>query len=279
MLKLWKKSVLSLTLLSLAVGCIPTQRELQMERDLTEMKRRLAETERGVATVRQGGETKTSVDNLARQQAELQAAVDTLRVEMQSFSGRFEDVGRERGGVRDELKLVRDDMGLKLTALEDRVSKLEARMQGGVLPAAGAAVVGSAAVAAAPAMGAEPPQAFYERGLDLIQRQGDMAKGREVMQEFLKKYPQDQLAVNAMYWIGESYYGEKKYENAILQFQDVIQKYGDHPKVASALYKQGLSFSALGDNKNAKVILKKVIDTFPLAEEAKRAKEKLATIK
>ena len=274
MLNLWKKSVLSLALLSLVAGCIPTQRELQLDRDLTEMKRRLAETERGVATVRQGGETKTSVDNLSRQQAELQAAVDTLRVEIQSFSGRFEDVGRERGGVRDELKLIRDDMGLKLTALEDRVSKLEARMQGGMLPAAGAAVAG-----AAPALGAETPQTFYERGLDLIQRQGDMPRGREVLQEFLKKYPQDPLAVNAMYWIGESYYGEKKYENAILQFQDVIQKYGDHPKVASALYKQGLSFQALGDNKNAKVILKKVVDTFPLAEEAKRAKEKLATIK
>lgn len=271
MLKLWKKSVLSLALLSLVGGCIPTQRELQMERDMTEMKRRLAEAERGVATVRQGGETKTSVDNLSRQQAELQAAVDTLRVEIQSFSGRFEDVGRERGGVRDELKLIRDDMGLKLTALEDRVSKLEGRMQGAVLPAAGTA-------GAAPAA-AETPQALYERGLDLIQRQGDMPRGREVMQEFLKKYPQDQLAVNAMYWIGESYYGEKKYENAILQFQDVIQKYGDHPKVASALYKQGLSFHALGDNKNAKVILKKVVDTFPMAEEAKRAKEKLATIK
>lgn len=274
MLKLWKKIVLSLALLFLAAGCIPTQAELQMERDLTEMKRRLAETERGVATVRQGGETKTSVDNLSRQQAELQAAVDTLRVEMQSFSGRFEDVGRERGGVRDELKLVRDDMGLKLTALEDRVSKLEARMQSGLVPASGGAAMG-----AAPALGAETPQAFYERGLDLIQRQGDMPRGREVMQEFLKKYPQDPLAVNAMYWVGESYYGEKKYENAILQFQDVIQKYGDHPKVASALYKQGLSFHALGDNKNAKVILKKVSDTFPLSEEAKRAKEKLATIK
>lgn len=247
-----------------------------MERDLTEMKRRLAETERGVATVKQGGETRTTLDNLARQQAELQAGIDTMRVEMQSFSGRFEDVGRERGGVRDELKLIRDDMGLKLTALEDRVSKLEAQLQGGMVPAAGAVVAGAAP---AQAPGAETPQALYERGLDLIQRQGDLAKGREVMQDFLKKHPQDQLAVNAMYWIGETYYGEKKYENAILQFQDVIQKYGDHPKVASALYKQGLSFQALGDNKNAKVILKKVVDTFPLAEEAKKAKEKLATIK
>ncbi len=273
MLKYLKPMMLSLALFPLVAGCIPTQRELMMERDLTEMKRRLAETERGVATMRQGGETKTTLDNLARQQAEMQAAVDTLRVEMQSFSGRFEDVKRDKGGTRDEIKLIRDDLGLKLTALEDRVGKLEARLQSGALPAAGLApVAGAAAVG-------ETPQALYERGLDLIQRQGEMARGRELMQDFLKKYPQDPLGVNAMYWIGETYYGEKKYENAILQFQDVIQKYGDHPKVASALYKQGLSFQALGDTKNAKVILKRVVDTFPLSEEAKRAKERLATIK
>jgi len=79
-----------------------------------------------------------------------------------------------------------------------------------------------------------------------------------------------------MYWIGEGWYGEKKYENAILQFQDVIQKYGEHPKVAAALLKQGLAFHALGDLKNARVILQKLVDTFPLSEEAKKAKEKLA---
>ncbi len=78
-----------------------------------------------------------------------------------------------------------------------------------------------------------------------------------------------------MYWIGESYYGEKKYENAILQFQDVIQKYKDHPKVAAALLKQGFAFAMLGDTKNAKVILQRLVDTFPLSDEAKKAKERL----
>ena len=100
--------------------------------------------------------------------------------------------------------------------------------------------------------------------------------GRQRPQEFLQRFPQHELAVNATYWIGEAWYGERKYENAILQFQDVIQKYGDHPKVASALLKQGLAFHALGDLKNARVILQKLVDTFPLSEEAKKGKERLA---
>jgi TolA-binding protein len=61
----------------------------------------------------------------------------------------------------------------------------------------------------------------------------------------------------------------------VLQFEEVAQKYGDNPKVASALYKQALAFDALRDRASAKLVMKKVMDRFPLAEEAKKAREKL----
>ncbi|MEA3464421.1 MAG: tetratricopeptide repeat protein, partial [Thermodesulfobacteriota bacterium] len=80
---------------------------------------------------------------------------------------------------------------------------------------------------------------------------------------------------NAMYWIGETYYGDKKYENAILQFQDVIQQHADHPKVPAALTKQGLAFYALGDVNNAQVILQKVITNYPETPEADKAQQRL----
>jgi len=247
-------------LLLTAAGCIPTQRELRMESDLQEMKRRLAELELGVAGMREDRSGSERLDLLARQQADQQAGLDTLRVEFQSVQGRFEDQARESGQLRDDLALMRDDLALKVTALEDRLAKLEEQ---GKAPAPEQAP-------------AETPEALYERGLELIQKKEDFSGGRQWLQEFLQRYPQHALAVNAMYWTGEAWYGEKKYENAILQFQDVIEKYGEHPKVAAALLKQGLAFHALGDQKNARVILQKVVDTFPLSEEAKKAKEKLA---
>ncbi|WP_221250399.1 tol-pal system protein YbgF [Desulfuromonas versatilis] len=230
-----------------------------MERDLEEMKRRLANAERSLAGQQ---DTNAPLEGMARSQADLQAGLDSLRVEQQSSAGRIQDLARERDQLREELKLVRDDLGLKLTALEDRVAKLE---QGG-------GGVAAPAAAGAP----ETPEGIYARALDLIQRDANYAQGRTLLQDFLQRYPQHSLSVNAMYWVGESYYGEKKYENAILQFQDVIQKYQDHPKVASALLKQGLAFKALGDTKNAKVIMQKIIDSFPLADEAKKAKGYLA---
>jgi tol-pal system protein YbgF len=231
-----------------------------MESDLQVMKRRLAELERNVVGMKDDPQGRERLDLLTRQQADLQAGLDTLRVEFQSVHGRFEDMARERAQLGGDLSLVRDDLALKVTALEDQLARLAEQ----------------AKAPPAPAAPAETPEALYERGLELIQKQGDFAGGRQWLQEFLQRYPKHDLAVNAMYWIGEGWYGDKKYENAILQFQDVIQKYGDHPKVAAALLKQGLAFHALGDQKNARVILQKLVDTFPLSEEAKKAKEKLA---
>lgn len=259
-MKVWQRAAMVLILMAAVSGCIPTQRQLRMEQDLQEMKRRLAETERSLAGLRDDRQEQDRLDALARQQADLQAGFDTLRVEFQSMHGRLEDMARERTQVRDDLALVRDDLALKLTALEDGLAKVKEEVKTPPPPPAPP----------------EAPEALYERGLELIQQKGDFAGGRQWLQQFLQRNPQHELAPNAMYWIGESWYGEKKYENAILQFQDVVQKHGEHPKAASALLKQGLAFHALGDKKNARVIMQKVIDAFPLSEEAKKAKEKLA---
>lgn len=258
--------LLPLLLLSLlAGGCIPSQSQLRMEQDMQELKRRLAEMERQTIgrTQEQGQELGGRLDALARQQAENQASLDTLRVDLQSVNGRLEDSSRGQAQLRDEMRLLRDDLSLKVSALEDRVGRLEG----------GGGVAAAAPGAARPvAAGQGSPEALYQRGLDQIMRQNDFAGGRQSLEEFLKNHPNHELSINAMYWVGEAFYGERKYENAILQFQDVIQKHGEHPKAASAMLKQGMAFEALGDRRNARVIMEKVIEAYPLSDEAKKAR-------
>jgi tol-pal system protein YbgF len=221
------------------------------------MKRRLATAERSLATQQNSrtSETRERLEALNRNQAELQAGLDALRLENQTLNGRFEDLSRSQKESRDELALVRDDLGLKISALEDRLkgsSSVPARQQT-----------------------VETPEDQYRRAIDLVQSKKNYVEGRKLLQQFVDQNPKHSLAVNASYWIGEAYFGEKKYENAILQFQDVIQKYGDHPKVAAALLKQGVTFQTLGDKQSAKAILQKLVNSFPLSDEAKTAKEQL----
>ncbi len=264
----WIKPLLLLALLTTLSGCA-TQRQLRMERDLDEMKKRLAKAEMSLAAQGKSltGELEQRLDTLGRTQADLQVGLDTLKVDVQSVNGRFEDQARERDELRSDMLLVKDDFGLKLTSLEDRMQKLEENR---------AALGGATGIS-----GGMPnsPEALYEVALEKIQKSGDYAGARESLQQFLKDNPQHPLATNAMYWIGEAHFGEKSYENAILQFQDVIQKHPTHPKTPAAMFKQGLAFQALGDTQNAKIILRKVQETYPQSEEAGKAKAKLAELK
>lgn len=260
------RGLLLLGAMVLLGGCVPTPQQQRTARDLEEMKRHLATLERSVAARQQDQGLEGRLATMAKQQADLQAALDSLRVELQGTNGRLEDLAHRNKKLGEDLDLARQDLGLKVSALEERVAKLAA---------APPAPAPTAAPAPEPAAGASP-EALYRQGLDLILKQGDFAKGEQVLREFLQRYPKNELAVNAQYWIGEALYGEKKYENAILQFQDVIQNHPDHPKAPAALLKQGLAFHALGDLKNARVILEKVVASYPKSEEAAKAKERLA---
>jgi len=261
-----------LLLLSALGACVPSQRQLSMERDLAEMKRRLAALEK--RTIGMGDEFTSGMEDrlseLGRQQAETQAGLDGLRVEMHSLRGRMEDMASTSRQFQEEVSLIREDLGLKVAAIEDRLSELENKVEekGNQEPEK----------QTPPEKDHADPSDLYEKGRDLI-REGDrFGEARQILQEFIDNHPDHPLAVNAAYWIGEAFYGEKKYENAILQFQDIIEGHPDHNKVPDALLKQGLAFQAMDDRDNARVILEKVVEDHPDSNAAAKAEKILADL-
>ena len=263
-------------------SCVVTQQDLQVQRDLLEMKRRLAEAERAVKELQDdtSGGVRAHVETLAGNQADFQAELDGLRVDLQSMQGRTGDQERINDELRQDLTLLRDELSLQVADHEQRLAKLDAGMA--AASAAPPAVSPSPTPAVAPPVATTPagesaPE-LYDRALKKIREEQDFKAGRELMEAFLKRYPEHDLAVNAAYWIGETYYAEKNYEQAILQFEEIIQKYGDHPKVASAMLKQALAFESTGDQATAKLLLQRVIERYPLSDEAGKAKQKLQTL-
>lgn len=268
-----------LTVLLLA-GCLPpTQEQLRMEMDLEQMKRRLAQLEvKQVETVQSesaGGES------LQRQAAEMLAGLDNMRVEFQSVNGRIDDVGRDSQAVGDELQLIKEDLGLQLTSLANRLDELEKNVADQSAAMQQQAQLQQQQLTAPEKKAqTEPEQTaedLYQEALELIRNQDQFAEGRTKLEDFAAKHPEHDLYVNALYWTGEALYGEKKYELAILQFQDVISKYPRHPKAAAAMLKQALAFNALGDGQNARTTMQKLIEEYPDAGQVDTAKKYLDT--
>ncbi len=95
-------------------------------------------------------------------------------------------------------------------------------------------------------------------------------------QTLLELYPRSPHADNAHFWIGEIFYRQRRYEEAILEYQTVIEQYPDGNKVRASLLKQGFSFMNIGDTTNARLILEDLIRRHPGSREALMAREKLA---
>ena len=93
-------------------------------------------------------------------------------------------------------------------------------------------------------------------------------------QTFLQEYPQGRFAANAEYWIGEGYYAQGKYKDALAQFEKVNSQWPRHHKNADALLKTGMTLSRMGDKEGAAQAYKKLLSQFPNSEAAGLARSR-----
>lgn len=94
------------------------------------------------------------------------------------------------------------------------------------------------------------PESEYETAYKLLSDK-DYTGAQTAFAKFVKAHPNHDLAGNAQYWLGESYYARKDYKNAARVFAEGYQKYRKAPKAADNLVKLGLSLQALGSKDDA----------------------------
>ncbi len=106
-------------------------------------------------------------------------------------------------------------------------------------------------------------------------KSGKTEEARKKFSSLLKKYSANEYSDNARYWIGESYYYDDNFEEAILAYEELFKENPKSDKIPGAMWKQGLAFYALKDQKTGKIILEKLIEKYPDSEQARLAKKKM----
>ncbi|MFV0296572.1 MAG: tol-pal system protein YbgF [Hyphomicrobiaceae bacterium] len=107
------------------------------------------------------------------------------------------------------------------------------------------ASVNRASSAAAPAHGAAQPREAYETAYGYLLQQ-DYGAAEASFEDFLKRFPNDRLAGDAEYWLGESLFVQRRYKPAGRAFLAVIEKHKDSSKVPHSLLKLAQSLDHLG---------------------------------
>lgn len=272
---------ISLVALLALAGCA-TRSDLDVvQRDNEELKTRIFRLEKDLGGVR--SETRAGIETTLQDfekeragarkgLADLQASMDAMKVDLQVMAGKVDDLSLAAKKPADEVGLLKEDLERRLTALEERLVAAEKGVAGVQKK------VTDMETAQARPPEAATPEALYQKGLEAY-RSGNFPVARETFARFLEQHPKHELAANAHYWSGEAYYSEKKYEQAILEFQEVIKNFPGREKVPAAMLKQAASFNEIGDVKSARYVLRKLADEHPATEEGKRAKERLKTLK
>lgn len=96
---------------------------------------------------------------------------------------------------------------------------------------------------------------------------------------FLKNYPQSVHEANVYYWTGNAYFLLKDCRNSISNYQSLVDKYQDHPRVPEAMLNIADCQLDLKNKPAAKKTLKQLISQFPGSDASEKAKKRLATIK
>jgi tol-pal system protein YbgF len=84
----------------------------------------------------------------------------------------------------------------------------------------------------------------------------------------------EKIADNCHYWIGESMYGLRRYDDAMKQFETVLGYAGSGKRPAAQLM-IGNVYAAQGNKAAARDAWEKVVSTYPTSDLAQKAKEKL----
>lgn len=116
------------------------------------------------------------------------------------------------------------------------------------------------------------PEDQYNYALSLL-RKSDYPGAETALTAFVAMHPSHQLAGNAQYWLGETYYVRNDFNNAARAFAIGFQKYPKSQKGPDNLLKLGLSLGNLKKNKEACQSYSMLKSEFPKApqEVAKRA--------
>ena len=187
-------------------------------------------------------------------QANSGARLDTMSTQVQGLSDNLEEIKSRLGKLNQQLADV-----------QNSVQSLEAKLAGSAAPPPGAA----------PAAGGAPSaDTLYSNGLrDITSGKYDLA--RQEFLDYLKYYPETDLASNAQFYLGEIAFAQKNYEQAVGEYDKVLTNYPKSFKLAPARLKKGLAQLELGQKSAGIRDLREVVRRYPGTEEERRARARL----
>lgn len=218
--------------------------------------------------------------------------LDQLQQDVQQLRGELEQQAYRLDGMERRQREQYIDIDRRLQEIETRSTGVVAPVPGvdagdggaaalpPVAPVAPVAPVTPVTPDTPPVAAADPAtaQAEYDTALAIL-REGRYADAAQSFKQFLARHPTSSFAANASYWLGETYYVTRDFDQSLATFTGLVTNHPQSPKVSDSRLKIGYIHYEKKDWKAARQELEGVVSSYPGTTAARLASDRLARMK
>jgi tol-pal system protein YbgF len=243
----------------------------QMERRLMLLEQKLFSGTAKEVTARSSSRPVDVSGDVRMMLADFEARVQQLEEEWRKMYGAVEELGHSVDKMAEKVELITKDLDFRLQDLESdavKTAKKEAEKKGPVALADGN-IKDKEDIPED--MNAEK---LYQKAYQYLTATS-YDKAEVWFKEFIKRHPDNKLADNAYYWLGEVYLVQGMAEKAVVEFSNGLGAFPNGTKAPANLLKMGVAFTQMDREDHAKSAWSKLLRDFPNTPEAAKARTKL----
>jgi tol-pal system protein YbgF len=256
--------------LSLTIWILPAY---GANKDLVELQTQVSQLQQQITQMKQSFDERMGVmTNLLEHNTDaankVTAAINDLQTsinkQQQDRAAQVDQISGQIQALNDTM----DELKVRLAKLSKQFEDMQAAQQS--MAAQQSQVQQQAqAVAQAPA-----PDVLYNEALrDYSGGKNDLAV--QGFNDYVKFYPNTDLAGNAYFYLAEIQFKAADYKKAVANYDLVLQNFPSGNKAAAAQLKKGYALLELGKQDEGTQELKHVIQRYPRSNEATQARERL----
>jgi tol-pal system protein YbgF len=202
-------------------------------------------------------------------------SMNKVSASVTALQSSLEKLQTDNGGKVDQLSGQIQSLNDSLDELKARLSKVSKQLED--MQAAQQSVAAGQAAQQAQQQAlaqAPPPDVLYNNALrDYNAGKNDLAK--QEFSDYVKFYPNTDLAGNAYFYLAELAYKQGNFQEAVTNYDQVLQNFPTGNKAPSSDLKKGLALIELGKKDDGIAELRHVIQRYPRSNEALQAKDRL----